>query len=127
MVQLPQSIHDQVTNVGTGYLAFAYLVKLSLDGVRKLVNGASGKRPFLAGLANTQQKLIPTEFFTAAILLNNEDIVRLYVLVSGEASIAGEAFPSPSYPLIKTPRIYYLRFLPAAVRTVHIPLPALVV
>jgi hypothetical protein len=127
MVQFPQSLHDQVANIDTRYLAFADPVKLSLDGVHKLVNGAGGERPFLAGLANTQQKLIPTEFLAPPILLNNEDIVWLCALVSGEASIAGEAFPSPPYPLIKTSRIYYLRFLPAAVRTIHIPLPSLVV
>jgi hypothetical protein len=64
---------------------------------------------------------------TPPILLDNKDTMRLYALVSSEASIASEAFPSPSYPLIETSRIYYLRLLPAAVRTVHIPLPSLVV
>jgi hypothetical protein len=113
--------------MGTGHLSFTYLVKLSLDGVHKLVNSASGKGPFLAGLANAHKELIPTESLTSSILFDNEDIVWLYALIRGEASIAGETFPSPSYPLIKTPRIYYLRFLPAAVRTVHIPLLSLVV
>jgi hypothetical protein len=86
--------------MGTGYLAFAHLVKLGLDGVHKLVNGACGKGAFLTGFANTRKELISAEFLTPSILLNNEDIMWLYALVGGETSIAGETFPSPPHPFI---------------------------
>jgi TM2 domain-containing membrane protein YozV len=86
--------------MGTGYLAFAHLVKLGLDGVHKLVNGACGKGTFLTGFANTRKELISAEFLTPSILLNNEDIMWLYTLVSSEAIVAGEAFPSPPHSFI---------------------------
>jgi hypothetical protein len=119
VVQFLQSLHDQITNVGTQDLPFASLVKLSLDGVYKFINGACRKGAFLTGFANTQKEFIAAEFLTPSILLNNEDIMWLYALVGSEPSIAGEALPSAPHSFVYTPGIYHLRLLLAAGRTVH--------
>jgi hypothetical protein len=95
------------------------VLKLGLDILDHLFDGAGGDGALGAGLAEAGLQLLTVEFFPPIILLGNQQGGRLYALVGREAHAATPALPPPPDATLGFPGVSDLGVGMSAIGTTH--------
>src|SRR5579872_130311 len=121
LVQVLERFHDLLSHHGRRDFGLTARKQLPFDRGDDLFQLGFGDRPFLAGLAQADQKFLAVVLLAPSVFLDDEETRSLHTLVGREPVPAGETFAAPADNGLIVARINDPRLALLAARTDHDP------